>query len=199
MKINQIVEGINPIKRAVKGMKRRLQGWDKNLEGPGGEKLGDPKEIVKRNKTYSDDTTLQLAKRKELGFPFGGDSTTGEHTPRGLQRKVLDREIKKRGIGEQGVAEGRFGGRDAYERDYDSSVDMGGRNKEWDEGNTEPPNNFAIYINGKKWKVFPGEGTYAEDFREQRQHQRLKELCAKKTATTGKKWSVSPTGEAPTP
>ena len=94
------------IKRGVKNIKRGLQGWDKNLEGPGGEKLGDPKEIVRRNKGYSDETTKMLAKRKELGFPFGGDSTTGEHTPRGLQRKVLDREMKKRGLShEQDVAE----------------------------------------------------------------------------------------------
>ena len=30
--------------------------------------------------------------------------------------------------------------------------------EDWDEGNTEPPNNFAVYINGKKWKVFKGRG-----------------------------------------
>jgi hypothetical protein len=104
-------EGLaDTIKKGVKNIKRGIQGWDKNLVGPGGEKLGDPKEIVKRNKKYSDDTTLQLAKRKELGFPFGGDSTTGEHTPRGLQRKVLDREIKKRGLAQEGAKVDRMVG-----------------------------------------------------------------------------------------
>jgi hypothetical protein len=70
--------------------------------------------------------------------------------------------------------------------------------EDWDEGNTEPPNNFAIYINGKKWKVFAGRGTYADDHRERTQYRQLQDLCAKKTAATGKKWQVSPTGEAPT-
>lgn len=97
--------------------------------------------------------------------------------------------------------EAGYGGHDAYQRDYDSSVSgFGRRNRadDWDEGNTEPPNNFAIYINGKKWKVFPGRGTYADDYREKAQHQQLRDMCAKKTAATGKKWEVVPTGENPT-
>lgn len=89
--------------------------------------------------------------------------------------------------------------RDAYERDYDSSVSgMGRSTRDWDEGNTEPPNNFAIYINGKKWKVFPGQGTYADDHREMAQLHRLQDMCRKKSEQTGKKWSVSRTGEEPT-
>jgi hypothetical protein len=70
--------------------------------------------------------------------------------------------------------------------------------EDWDEGNTEPPNNFAIYINGKKWKVFQGRGQYADDQREQAHYQQLKDWAAKKSAATGKKWTVSITGEGPT-
>ena len=70
--------------------------------------------------------------------------------------------------------------------------------EDWDEGNTEPPNNFAIYINGKKWKIFPGRGTYADDYREKTQYQQLKAMCDKKSAATGKKWTVHATGENPT-
>ena len=70
--------------------------------------------------------------------------------------------------------------------------------EDWDEGNTEPPNNFAIYINGKKWKVFKGRGRYADDAKEMAHYQQLKDLCAKKSESTGKKWSVSVTGENPT-
>lgn len=89
--------------------------------------------------------------------------------------------------------------RDAYQRDYDSSqTGFGSSSREWDEGDKEPPNNFAIYINGKKWKVFPGNGYHADDHREQAQHRQLQAMCAKKTAATGKKWSVHVTGEAPT-
>lgn len=111
------------------------------------------------------------------------------------QRKAdLEREAHKHGVKEAGGF-----GRDAYERDYDSSVSgMGRRERDWDEGDTEPPNNFAIYINGKKWKVLPGRGTYADDHREQQQYRQLQDMCAKKSAATGKKWQVSPTGEAPT-
>ena len=70
--------------------------------------------------------------------------------------------------------------------------------EDWDEGNTEPPNNFAVYINGKKWKVFKGRGQYADDHREQAHYEQLKGWAAKKSAATGKQWSVSITGEPAT-
>ena len=97
--------------------------------------------------------------------------------------------------------EAGYGHRDAYQRDYDSSVSgFGRRNREddWDEGNTEPPNNFAVYINGKKWKVFQGRGTFADDYREMAQYRQLQTWAAKKSAETGKKWEVSRTGEKAT-
>lgn len=73
------------------------------------------------------------------------------------------------------------------------------RNQERNAGlDQEPPNNFVVYINGKKWKVLPGRGTFADDQREKAQFRQLKDMCAKKTATTGKQWSVHLTGEAPT-
>ena len=94
------------------------------------------------------------------------------------------------------------GGRDAYQRDYDSSVSGMGRSErdpaDWDEGNTEPPNNFAVSINGKKWKVFKGRGKYAEDAREQAHYEQLKDWARKKSESTGKNWTVSITGENPT-
>ena len=70
--------------------------------------------------------------------------------------------------------------------------------EDWDEGNTEPPNNFAVYINGKKWKVFKGRGQYADDAREQAHYEQLKGWAAQKSAATGKQWSVSITGEPAT-
>jgi hypothetical protein len=89
--------------------------------------------------------------------------------------------------------------RDAYQRDYDSSVSgMGRSHRDWDEGDTEPPNNFAIYINGKKWKVIPGNGHHADDHREQQHYRQLQDMAAKKSAATGKKWTVHITGEDPT-
>jgi hypothetical protein len=70
--------------------------------------------------------------------------------------------------------------------------------EEWDEGNTEPPNNFAVSINGKQWKVFKGRGQYADDDREKQHYRQLKDWAAKKSESTGKKWTVSITGENPT-
>jgi len=90
---------------------------------------------------------------------------------------------------------GEATGRDAYQRDYDASVSgMGRRERENDEGNTEPPNNFAVSINGKQWKVFKGRGTYADDHREQAHYQQLKDWARKKSESTGKKWEVNVTG-----
>jgi hypothetical protein len=70
--------------------------------------------------------------------------------------------------------------------------------EDWDEGNTEPPNNFAVSINGKQWKVFKGRGQYADDDREKQHYRQLKDWAAKKSESTGKKWEVSITGENPT-
>ena len=70
--------------------------------------------------------------------------------------------------------------------------------EDWDEGNTEPPNNFAVYINGKKWKVFQGRGYYADDERERAHYYQLKDWARKKSEATGKKWEVSITGEPAT-
>ena len=66
--------------------------------------------------------------------------------------------------------------------------------EDWDEGNTEPPNNFAVSINGKQWKVFKGRGQYADDSAERKHYQQLKDWAAKKSESTGKKWEVHVTG-----
>jgi hypothetical protein len=70
--------------------------------------------------------------------------------------------------------------------------------EDWDEGNTEPPNNFAVYINGKKWKVFKGRGQFADDYKEREHYRQLQNWAQSKSQSTGKKWEVSVTGEAPT-
>lgn len=69
----------------LKFIKRGLQGWDKNAVGPGGEKLGDPRDIVKRAKAMDTDT----AKKVRSGLDAASD-----HSPAGLQKRVLDRKLK---------------------------------------------------------------------------------------------------------
>ncbi len=70
--------------------------------------------------------------------------------------------------------------------------------EDWDEGNTEPPNNFAVYINGKKWKVFKGKGQFADDYKERNHYRQLQNWAQAKSASTGKKWEVYVTGEQAT-
>lgn len=66
--------------------------------------------------------------------------------------------------------------------------------EDWDEGNKEPPNNMAVYINGKLWKVFRGNGYYADDEREMNQYYKLQDWARRKSQATGKRWEVSRTG-----
>lgn len=66
----------------LKSVKRGMQGW--------GGAQGKPAEIVKRNKAYDADTAKMLRK---------GLDDAPEHSPAGLQKRVLDRKLK-------GVAEG---------------------------------------------------------------------------------------------
>jgi hypothetical protein len=71
--------------------------------------------------------------------------------------------------------------------------------EDWDEGNTEPGNNFAVYINGKKWKVLPGPaGAYADSPEERREFARLQAMAQRKSQESGKKWEVHITGEPAT-
>ena len=59
----------------------------------------------------------------------------------------------------------------------------------------EEGNNFAIYINGKQWKVFKGKGQTAGDSAERRQHRQLQDWAKRKSAATGKDWEVSITAQ----
>lgn len=78
MKMTDLDEGI------MKSLGRAVSGWNM---GPAENK---PKDVVKRNKNYDDETTKML--HKTAGGP--------EHSPAGLQKRVLDREMKKRNLSE---------------------------------------------------------------------------------------------------
>jgi hypothetical protein len=105
----QTDEGIgSSIKKAVKSVKRGVQGWDK------GYTQDNPRDLVKRNKAYSD---------KEISVLRGDPTISTEvpHSPAALQRKVLDREAKKRGM-EEGWESGPEE-RTTRERDPDAEYD----------------------------------------------------------------------------
>ena len=154
------------------------------------EKQGDvkhKKEIATMESALSELSTKKLAQYKKAAgadakkADADGKYARGDKRFRGINQatnKQFDNDLKKHG--QQGMAE--------RVRDPE----------DWDEGNTEPPNNFAVYINGKKWKVFKGRGRYADDQREKAHYQQLKDWAAKKSASTGKQWTVSITGETAT-
>jgi hypothetical protein len=94
------------------------------------------------------------------------------------------------------ISETRHSGRDAYERDYDSSVSGMGRGDDHRGLSQElahETNNIAIAINGKTWKVVPGKG-YADSKEEWAYLNNMKNWAEKKSASSGKKWSVHLTG-----
>ena len=86
--------------------------------------------------------------------------------------------------------------RDAYQRDYDSSVSGMGRpddHRGLRQELAHETNNIAVYINGKLWKVWAGKGT--ADSREERAYlNSMQNWADKKSAATGKKWTVGLTG-----
>jgi len=196
MRAKDIIPTSKPRNFVAKNQKTSGAGAHKDKKKA--QKQGDVKHKNKVDETELRNKDDLQAKRKALQDlqmdPIAGKDPEIKQAI--IQRKAdLEKEAKQKGMAEAGF------GRDAYQRDYDSSVSgFGRRNREddWDEGNTEPPNNFAIYINGKKWKVFQGQGTYADDYREMAQLRRLQDMCRKKTAQTGKKWEVSRTGEKAT-
>ena len=57
-------------------------------------------------------------------------------------------------------------------------------------------NNLQISINGRPWKVFPGRG-YADSQEERSYLRSMQSWAEKKSAATGKKWTVSLTGLDP--
>ncbi len=139
-----------------------------------------------------------------------GDTKKGQKMLTKVQKRAVDRMIKaddknrlepdhtKRDL--KTVRKNSDTANRAWDR-MDTSESMNERVRDpedWDEGNTEPPNNFAVYINGKKWKVFKGRGQFADDYKERDHYRQLQSWAQAKSAATGKKWEVYITGEAPT-
>ena len=97
--------------------------------------------------------------------------------PKNPQNDYFARRKKEK---EQGVAEGSF-------RDDEF------RNRERNAGLENETNNIAIAINGKTWKVIPGKG-YADSPEERSYLNNMKNWAEKKSAASGKKWTVHLTG-----
>ena len=139
----------------------------------------------------------------EQGVAEYGDTAKGQKMLTKVQKRAVDRMIKaddKRDA--KDAKKNQDTANRAWERmsDKDESIEMERVRdpEDWDEGNTEPPNNFAVYINGKKWKVFKGRGQFADDYKERDHYRQLQSWAQQKSAQTGKKWEIAVTGESPT-
>jgi len=93
------------------------------------------------------------------------------------------------------VAEGGYNDYDNNRKGFGRDENL--RNRERNAGLETEQNNIQISINGQPWKVVPGRG-YA-DSREEREYlNNMRRWAEKKSATSGKKWTVSLTGANPT-
>jgi hypothetical protein len=103
---------------------------------------------------------------------------------------------------EEGVAEAGYGRNKGYAPGFASPTapplrPVGGPKKDDEYVNGGPVNNIEVSINGRPWKIFPGVGPDgSKAFFQQKQN--VDEMCKRKTATTGKKWSWGVTGEPAT-
>lgn len=82
------VDEVSAFARGVKHIKRTAQGWGNNDSAITGT-ANKPKDIVARNKGYDDTTTNAV--HTATNAPI-------KHSPADLQKRVLDREMKKRGM-----------------------------------------------------------------------------------------------------
>lgn len=92
-----VTEGISDtIKRGVKQVQRGMQGWGNQ----GMKNMTDketPRDLVNRNKGYDDEKVKSLSKFRKA---VDQERPAPAHSPQALQNRVLDREMKKRGLGE---------------------------------------------------------------------------------------------------
>lgn len=203
MKAKEFIPASKPRNFVAKNQKTAGAGQHKDKKRA--EKQGDVKH---KNKQYDEGVA-------EGSLEEYGDTPKGQKMLTKVHKRAVDRMIKaddkrdakdaKKNQQSANRAWDRFGEKEKYgesmkegRRDYGYD-DFGNSLRPGDdEGSTEPPNNFAVYINGKKWKVFQGRGTYADDYREKQHHQQLKDWARKKSEATGKKWEVYVTGEPAT-
>lgn len=113
-------------------------------------------------------------------------------------RKQLIKQYAKKVS--QRVLENRYRSRDSYRDDVEASqsgFDRPRDHRGLGQELADETNNIAIAINGKTWKVIRGKGT-ADSNEEWKYLQHMKDWAAKKSASSGKKWTVHLTGAEPT-
>jgi len=156
-------------------------------------KMSDLDQSVKQDVAEGEKKGLYyyVNKRKKAGTSRDASSPKA---PTAQAWKDAAKTAKKEGVSEMRNR------RDAYQRDYDSSQTGFGREHDHRGLGQElahETNNIAIAINGKTWKVVPGKG-YADSAEEWKYLRHMKDWAEKKSASSGKKWTVHLTGAEPT-
>jgi hypothetical protein len=158
------------------------------------EKQGDlkhKKSLVPMESVLRDKEDLQ-AKRKALQDL----SMNKDVDQKAVQQRKLDleKEAKKKDMTEAGYQHG-FADPKAPDLGSQDKRDFKRAELQHELGNER--NNIAVSINGKLWKVFRGKGT-ADSFEERQYLNHMRSWAEKKSAASGKKWSVGLTGAEPT-
>jgi hypothetical protein len=156
--------------------------------------------IVKLNSMAHDSTIYNAIERyfKKYGYPDNVFNRVASIVFKKLddegRRMTTDPRIQEQGVAEGGYDQGRadprapsLGAQDRREfKRAELQHELG-----------HERNNIAVSINGKLWKVFAGKGT-ADSFEERQYLNHMRTWAEKKSAASGKKWSVGLTGAEPT-
>ena len=154
--LDDVEEGLGDnIKKGGKWLKRGMQSWD-------GDFIDSPQDMADRHNEYDTDTLYDLEDTE--GDKFLGQP--GEHTPAGLQQKLINRNLRKRG-----------------ERDFAKNRDHFNSEEVTEEGlNNEPNDKFEVMgdtdtqvngtsggLNGQKRqyrKEYPGDNIMTSNMNE---------------------------------
>jgi hypothetical protein len=131
----------------------------------------------------------------------------GDRTGRTIKDAIIDirkayPQLYQAAQQPEGVKEAGYGRNKDYDPGFASPTapplrPVGGPKQDDEYVNGGPVNNIEVSINGRPWKIFPGAGPDgSKAFFQQKQD--VDEMCKRKTAATGKKWSWGVTGDPAT-
>jgi hypothetical protein len=187
----------------------KMGGAGQHKDKKKAEKQGDFKhkqKTVPMESTLNELSTDKLAQYKKAAYADAKQSDADGKYARGDKRfsginkatnKQFDNDLKKHG--QQGVKEA------GYQHGFadPNAPSLGAQDKrefkraELQHELGHETNNIAIAINGRTWKVIRGKGT--ADSREEKEYlNNMKKWAEKKSASSGKTWTVHITGAEPT-
>jgi hypothetical protein len=169
---NISINWAKPVKQGVaeggilKSIKRSLQGW--------GGVQSKPSDIKRRAGEWTDDEIKGIAgdydqlRRVRATAPM--PTEVPKHSPAGLQKRVVDREMKKRGLGEKGVAEGIKGWKHAHSDMMKNRAESG-----------KDVHLVSLKKDGTESKMHDAKKSFKSEEEARAHHKRVKELNPNRT------------------